>query len=179
MNFEKTPVVGAFVIDLEQREDSRGFFARAFCQREFEEHGLNPEVVQCNLSLSTEVGTLRGMHLQRPPHEEAKLVRCIRGALWDVVLDLRPGSPSYLHSYGVELTPDNRRALYIPEGCGHGFQTLVRNTEAFYLVSSAYAPGAGGGVRWNDPAFDLKWPDVAERVLSEQDRSWPDYRRVD
>jgi len=178
MKFEKTPVDGAFLIDLEQREDARGFFARAFCRSEFEEHGLNPEVVQCNLSLSREVGTLRGMHFQHPPHEEAKLVRCIRGALWDVVLDLRPGSPSYLRSYGVELTPDNRRALFVPEGCAHGFQTLAPETEAFYLVSSAYAPEAAAGVRWDDPAFGLEWPDVAERVLSEQDQSWPDYSRV-
>ena len=177
MIFEETPVVGAFVIDLEPRGDARGFFARAFCRKEFEEHGLNPEVAQCNLSLSTEVGTLRGMHFQRAPHEEAKLVRCIRGALWDVVLDLRPDSPSYLLSYGVELTPQNRRALFVPEGCAHGFQTLVRDTEAFYLVSSAYAPEAAGGVRWDDPAFDLHWPNAAERVLSEQDRNWPDYAR--
>ena len=179
MIFEKTPLLGAFVIHLEPRGDSRGFFARSFCRREFEEHGLNPEVTQCNVSQNGEAGTLRGMHYQRPPHEEAKLVRCTRGALWDVALDLRPDSPSYLGSYGIELTPDNRLALYVPEGCAHGYQTLVPDTEAFYLVSSSYAPEAAGGVRWDDPAFGLEWPDTAERVLSEQDRAWPDYTRVD
>lgn len=176
MRFEETPVVGAFAIDLEPRGDERGFFARAFCRREFEGHGLDPDVVQCNLSLSTNAGTLRGMHLQRPPHEEAKLVRCTRGALWDVVLDLRPDSPSYLSSYGVELTADNRRMLYIPAGCAHGFQTLVPDTEAFYQVSAAYAPEHEGGVRWDDPVFALEWPEAAERTISEKDRSWPDYR---
>lgn len=178
MIFEETPVAGAFLIDLERREDDRGFFARAFCRREFEEHGLNPDVVQCNLSLSANAGTLRGMHFQRPPHEEAKLVRCTRGALWDVVLDLRPGSPTYLASYGAELSADNRRMLYIPEGCAHGFQTLVPETEAFYQVSAAYAPDHEGGVRWDDPAFGLEWPEAAERTISAKDLAWPDYEPV-
>lgn len=178
MIFEETPVAGAFLIDLERREDDRGFFARAFCRREFEEHGLNPDVVQCNLSLSANAGTLRGMHFQRPPHEEAKLVRCTRGALWDVVLDLRPGSPTYLASYGAELSADNRRLLYIPEGCAHGFQTLVPETEAFYQVSAAYAPDHEGGVRWDDPAFGLEWPEAAERTISAKDLAWPDYEPV-
>jgi dTDP-4-dehydrorhamnose 3,5-epimerase len=176
--FNKTTVEGAFVIALEPRGDERGFFARAFCRREFEEHGLNAEVVQCNLSLSPNAGTLRGMHFQRPPHEEAKLVRCTRGALWDVVLDLRPESRSYLSWYGVELNADNRRGLYIPEGCAHGFQTLAPNTEAFYQVSAAYAPDHEGGVRWDDRAFGLEWPEAATRTISEKDRGWPDYEPV-
>jgi dTDP-4-dehydrorhamnose 3,5-epimerase len=175
VKFEPTPVVGAFVVDVVPIGDERGFFARAFCRREFAEHGLNPDVVQCNLSLSEDPGTLRGMHFQRPPHEEAKLVRCTRGALWDVVLDLRPGSPSYLRWYGVELTPENRRMLYVPEGCAHGFQTLLPGTEAFYQVSAAYAPAFEGGVRWDDPAFGIEWPDAPARTLSEKDRAWPDY----
>jgi dTDP-4-dehydrorhamnose 3,5-epimerase len=178
VTFEETPIAGAFVIELERRGDERGFFARVFCRREFEEHGLNPNVVQCNLSLSAKPGTLRGMHFQRPPHEEAKLVRCTRGALWDVVLDLRPDSPTYLAWYGVELNAENRRLLYIPEGCAHGFQTLVPDTEAFYQVSAAYAPEHEGGVRWNDPAFGLEWPEAAERTISEKDQGWPDYRPV-
>jgi dTDP-4-dehydrorhamnose 3,5-epimerase len=178
VRFEETPVAGAFVIDLEPIGDERGFFSRAFCRREFEEHGLNPDVVQCNLSLSMLAGTLRGMHFQRPPHEEAKLVRCTRGALWDVVLDLRPDSPTYLRWYGVELDPENRRALYVPEGCAHGFQTLVPETEAFYQVSAAYAPTHDAGVRWDDPAFGIEWPDAAERTISDKDLGWPDYEPV-
>jgi len=177
--FNETKVEGAFVIDLEPRGDERGFFARAFCRREFEQRGLNPDVAQCNLSLSAHVGTLRGMHFQRAPHEEAKLVRCTRGSLWDVVLDLRPESRSYLSWYGVELTADNRRMLYVPKGCAHGFQTLAPDTEAFYQVSASYAPEAEGGVRWNDPAFGLEWPEAAERTISAKDLSWPDYQPED
>jgi dTDP-4-dehydrorhamnose 3,5-epimerase len=173
--FTETEVLGAFIIDLERRGDERGFFARAFCRREFEEHGLNPEVVQCNLSLSADIGTLRGMHFQLPPHEEAKLVRCTRGALYDVALDLRPKSPSYLRWVGAELTAENRTMLYVPEGCAHGFQTLATDTEAFYQVSASYAPEAERGVRWDDPAFGIEWPEAAERTLSDKDRAWPDY----
>jgi dTDP-4-dehydrorhamnose 3,5-epimerase len=176
--FTETIVSGAFVIDLELRGDERGFFARTFCRAEFEEHGLNPYVDQCNLSLSMQAGTLRGMHFQLPPHEEAKLVRCTRGALYDVALDLRPDSSSYLRWAGVELSADNHRMLYVPEGCAHGFQTLVAETEAFYQVSAAYAPDAERGVRWNDPAFAIEWPEVEERVISDKDRSWPDYERA-
>lgn len=175
MIFRETAVAGAFVIELEPRGDERGFFARAFCRHEFEEHGLNPAVVQCNVSISAAEGTLRGMHFQLPPHEEAKLVRCTRGALWDVALDLRPDSPTYRRWSGVELTADNRRMLYVPEGCAHGFQTLVPDTEAFYQVSAAYAPDAERGVRWDDPAFAIEWPSTARRVLSPKDATWPDY----
>jgi dTDP-4-dehydrorhamnose 3,5-epimerase len=173
--FHETAVAGVFVVELELRGDDRGFFARAFCRREFEEQGLNPAVIQCNLSFSAAEGTLRGMHFQRPPHEEAKLVRCTRGALWDVALDLRRSSPTYRRWTGVELTADNRRMLYVPEGCAHGFQTLVPDTEAFYQVSAAYAPEAEHGVRWDDPAFGIEWPRADGRVLSPKDASWPDF----
>lgn len=175
MIFRETAVAGVFVIELEPRGDERGFFARVFCRAEFEEHGLNPHVEQCNVSLSPQAGTLRGMHFQLPPHAEAKTVRCTRGALWDVALDLRPDSPSYLRWVGVELTGENRRMLYVPEGCAHGFQTLADETEAFYQVSSAYAPDAERGVRWDDPAFGIEWPAAVSRVISDKDRSWPDY----
>jgi dTDP-4-dehydrorhamnose 3,5-epimerase len=179
VTFTETEVAGAFVIDLETRSDERGFFARTFCRREFEEHGLNPEIAQSNLSLSASAGTLRGMHLQLPPHEEAKLVRCTSGALYDVALDLRPESPSYLRWVGVELTAENRRMLYVPEGCAHGFQTLLPDTEAFYQVSAAYAPEAERGFRWDDVAFGIEWPDAAERTISEKDEQWPDYEPMD
>ena len=179
MIFRETGVAGAWIIELEPRGDERGFFARAFCRREFLERGMNPEVVQCNLSLSAEVGTLRGMHFQLPPHEEAKLVRCTRGALWDVALDLRPDSASYLRWVGAELNAENRTMLYVPEGCAHGFQTLAPETEAFYQVSTSYAPEAERGVRWDDPAFRIGWPAAPARVVSEKDLSWPDYIPVE
>ena len=179
MIFTATTIADAFIIDLETRSDERGFFARAFCRREFEQHGLNPEVAQCNLSLSVRAGTLRGMHFQVPPHEEAKLIRCTQGALYDVALDLRPDSVSYLRWVGVELTAENRRLLYVPEGCAHGFQTLLPNTEVFYQLSSAYAPEAEGGYRWDDEAFGIEWPEAADRTISERDVQWPDYERVD
>lgn len=175
MIFTELAVAGAFVIDLEKREDARGYFARAWCAREFEEHGLNPNLVQVNLSFNDEAGTLRGMHFQRAPHEEAKSVRCTRGAIYDVVLDLRPDSPTYKDWAALELSADNRRMLYVPEGCGHGYQTLTPETETLYQVSAFYAPDSEGGVRWNDPAFGIDWPDAPRRILSEKDASWPDY----
>jgi dTDP-4-dehydrorhamnose 3,5-epimerase len=175
VTFEETPVAGAFVVDVEPVEDERGFFARFFCRREFADRGLNPDVVQCNLSFNVHAGTLRGLHFQRPPHEEAKLIRCVRGAIWDVVLDLRPDSSSYLRWHGVELTADNRRMLFVPEGCAHGFQTLVPETEVLYQMSAGYAPDAGAGVRWDDPAFGIRWPDAGDRVISPKDASWPAY----
>lgn len=178
MIFTETEVAGVYVIEIERRGDERGFFARTFCRQEFEDHGLNPHVEQCNVSLSTQAGTLRGMHFQLPPHEEAKLVRCTRGVLFDVALDLRANSASYLRWAGVELSAENRRMLYIPGGCAHGFQTLVPETEAFYQVSAAYAPEAERGVRWDDAAFGIEWPEVDERVISEKDRAWPDWDRA-
>jgi dTDP-4-dehydrorhamnose 3,5-epimerase len=171
--FSETELRGAFVVDLEPRGDERGFFARAWCAREFRDHGLSPALVQCNISFNPHRGTVRGMHFQRVPHAEAKLVRCTRGALFDVIIDLRPESPTFKRWTGVELTADNRRALFVPEGFAHGYQTLVADTEAFYQVSEFYAPEAEGGVRWDDPAFGIEWPLATEPVLSDKDRNWP------
>jgi dTDP-4-dehydrorhamnose 3,5-epimerase len=172
MRFTETAVVGAFVIDPEPFSDERGSFARVFCAHEFEEHGLEPRIVQSNLSVNHQAGTLRGLHYQRAPHEETKLVRCIRGALFDVVVDLRPGSPSYRRWVGVELTADNQRALFVPRGCAHGFQTLVDDTEAIYDVSAMYAPDHEAGAHHADPAFGIEWP-LPVASISDKDRSWP------
>ena len=175
MTFTETDLPGAFVVDLEPRQDDRGFFARAWCETEFAEHGLSTVVAQCNVSFSRKKGTLRGLHYQVAPHAEVKLVRCLRGALYDVIVDLRPASPTYRRWLGVELTAENRRMLYVPEGFAHGFQTLADDTEAFYQVSAAYAPDAERGVRWDDPAFAIEWPDAEGALMSEKDRSWPDF----
>lgn len=175
MIFTPLELEGAFLVDLEPHPDERGFFARAWCREEFEAHGLNNALVQCNLSFNHLRGTLRGMHYQRAPHAEAKLVRCTRGAILDVIVDLRPGSPTHARWLGVELTEENRSALYVPEGFAHGYQTLTDGTETLYQVSAAYAPGAEGGVRWDDPAFGIEWPDADPRIVSDKDRAWPDY----
>ena len=175
MIFIETELSGAFVVDLDRREDERGFFARAWCTREFEEHGLSPSVVQCNLSFNHRSGTLRGLHYQAPPSEEAKLVRCTRGAIYDVIVDLRRTSPTFKGWIAVELSAQNRRALYVPEGFAHGYQTLADETETFYQVSEFFNPDAELGLRWDDPAFRIDWPDAAERIISEKDRSWPNF----
>ncbi len=174
MIFHATEITGAYVIDVEQRRDERGFFARAWCQREFAAHGLTAQVVQTNISYSKHRGTLRGMHFQRAPYAEAKLVRCTRGAIYDVIIDLRPDSPSYRRWIGVELSAATYRMLYVPEGCAHGFQTLVDDTEVTYQVSQFYTPDAEGGVRYNDAAFNIAWP-LEVTVISDKDRQWPDY----
>jgi dTDP-4-dehydrorhamnose 3,5-epimerase len=176
MIFSPTEVKGAFIIDLEKREDERGFFARAFCQREFEQHGLTSHMVQCNLSFNHKKGTLRGMHYQAAPHGETKLVRCIRGEIYDVIIDLRADSPTAMKWVGVELSAENHRMLYVPGGCAHGFQTLTDNSEVFYLVSEFYTPAAERGARWNDHAFNIRWPEVAQRTVSPKDASWPDFQ---
>ena len=176
MIFTETELPGAYVIDLERREDERGFFARAWCAEEFAEHGLSTKLVQANLSFNLRKGTLRGMHFQVDPHAEAKLVRCTRGAVYDVIVDLRPGSDTYKRWVGIELDADSRRAVYVPEGFAHGYQTLEPETETFYQVSEYYTPEAEGGVRWDDPAFGIEWPDPANALMSEKDRSWPDFR---
>ena len=175
MIFTPLELDGAYLVELDAREDERGFFARAWCREEFQAHGLNSAVVQCNLAFSRERGTLRGMHFQREPHEEAKLIRCTRGAIFDAIVDLRPESPTHTRWLGVELTADNRRALYVPEGFAHGYLTLVDETETLYQVSEAYAPDAEAGVRWDDPAFGIVWPTTGRRIISEKDRAWPDY----
>jgi dTDP-4-dehydrorhamnose 3,5-epimerase len=174
VNFVPLALNGAFRIELDPREDERGSFARTWCAREAEAHGLNPRVVQCSVSRNLLKGTLRGMHYQRPPHAEAKLVRCTRGAVLDVVLDLRPGSPTFKQWEALELTPDNGIQLYIPEGFAHGFQTLVDDTEVLYQMSEFHHPATACGVRWNDPAFEIAWP-FADPILSERDASYPDF----
>lgn len=174
MIFHQTPLVGAYVIELEQHGDERGFFARAWCAREFEQQGLVTDVAQVNLSYNKKRGTLRGMHYQVAPHDEVKLVRCIRGALYDAIIDLRKDSASYGQSFGVELSADNRKTFYVPAGFAHGFQTLEDDTEALYQVSSFYTPGAERGVRYDDARFEVQWP-LPVAVISEKDANWPDY----
>jgi dTDP-4-dehydrorhamnose 3,5-epimerase len=175
MIFAETPLPGAFVIDVEPVADERGSFARTFSRDEFEEHGLNAAVVQCNVSFNARRGTLRGMHYQADPYGECKLVRCTLGAIYDVIVDLRPESPAYCRWFAVELTAENRRMLYIPEGLAHGFQTLADGSEVFYQMSQSYAPSHARGVRWDDPSFGIRWPD-AERIMSERDRTYPNFR---
>jgi dTDP-4-dehydrorhamnose 3,5-epimerase len=177
MKFHPTPLVGAYTIELEKRGDERGFFARFYCQREFEAAGIRTPIVQINNSLSAKAGTLRGMHYQLPPAAEVKVVRCIRGALYDVIIDLRPDSPSFGKSFGAELSAENRVMMYVPKGFAHGFITLIDDTEAFYLVSAFYTPDAERGVRFNDPRFGVSWPRPPIEV-SDKDRNWPDYDPV-
>jgi dTDP-4-dehydrorhamnose 3,5-epimerase len=171
MIFVETPLRGAFTIDLERHEDERGFFARTFCANEFAKHGLNPNVVQCNLSSNSKAGTLRGMHFQTKPAGEAKLVRCVRGAIHDVVVDLRPESPTYRRLFALQLTMENRRALYIPESFGHGFQTLVDDTEVEYQMSEFHDPQQARGFRYDDSAFSIQWPRPVS-MISAQDLNW-------
>jgi len=173
--FLETALAGAFVIELERIEDERGYFARTFCAREFREHGLTAEVVQANTSFNRRKGTLRGLHFQAAPHEEAKLVRCTRGAVYDVIVDLRSGSPTFRRWISVELTAESDTMLFVPEGFAHGYQTLEDDTETAYLMTAYYEPSAGRGVRWDDPAFGIDWPAVEERTINERDRSWPDF----
>lgn len=175
MIFTPTKLQGAFIIDLKKLEDERGFFARTFCANEFADNNLETKFVQGNTSLSFKKGTLRGMHFQKPPYEEDKLVRCTKGALYDVIIDLRKDSPTYKEWIGVELTENNQRALLVPRGFGHGFITLKDNTEANYLVSQFYTPGAEAGIRYNDPQFEILWP-FEPIVVSEKDANHPDYQ---
>lgn len=174
MIFHETPLAGAYVVDLEKRGDDRGFFARAFCAREFAAQGLPTEFVQANNSLSAQRGTLRGMHYQLAPHAETKLVRCIRGALWDCIVDLRPDSPTFCQWYAAELSAENRRMMVAPHGFAHGFITLTDACEAFYLVDAYYAPEHERGVRWNDPKFAIEWP-LEPTVLSPRDAEQRDF----
>jgi dTDP-4-dehydrorhamnose 3,5-epimerase len=174
MIFAETRLPGAFLVELEKREDERGFFARAFCESEFLRHGLASHFVQVNNSLSRVAGTLRGMHYQLAPKAETKLVRCIRGVLFDVLLDLRPGSPTFGQSWGAELSCENRRLMYVPKGFAHGFVTLADDTEALYFVDEFYAPAQERCIRWNDPRFKIEWP-RAPAVISEKDRDQRDF----
>ena len=174
MIFTETKLKGAFIIELARHQDDRGFFARTFCRKELEANGLIADVAQANLSLSKARGTLRGMHYQKSPFEETKLVRCTRGALYDVIIDLRPDSPTYKKWIGVELTADNYRMLFVPKNFAHGFITLTDDTEVTYMVSQFYAPGSELGIRWNDPQFGIQWPGDVQ-VISEKDAGWPDF----
>ena len=172
--FTATTLNDVLIIELEKRVDNRGFFARTFCEREFELHGLQSSFVQCNISFNRVKGTLRGMHFQTAPHEEVKLIRCTRGAIFDAIIDLRSGSPTFKQHLAVVLSADNGKALYVPEGFAHGFQTLEDNTEVFYQMSQFYVPDHARGVRWNDPAFGIEWP-ADERIILERDQSYPDF----
>ncbi|MEW6188196.1 MAG: dTDP-4-dehydrorhamnose 3,5-epimerase family protein [Thermodesulfobacteriota bacterium] len=201
MLFKETKLKGAYIIELEPVEDQRGYFARSFCRNEFKLHGISMEVVQCNISYNKKKGTLRGMHFQVPPSEEAKIVSCSKGAIYDVIIDLRPDSPTYCKWLGVELSANRSpltahrslltahrslltahpsplagscRMLYVPRGFAHGFLTLEDDTELFYLMSEFYSPGHGRGIRWNDPFFGITWPGEV-KVVSDQDRSYPDF----
>jgi dTDP-4-dehydrorhamnose 3,5-epimerase len=173
MRFTPTPLRDAYVVELEKIEDERGYFARTWCEREFGEHGLDNRLVQCSASFNARKGTLRGLHYQVAPHAETKLVRCTRGAIFDVIVDLRPSSPTFLKWFGAELTAENGRMLHIPRGFAHGFQTVSDNSEIFYQMSAFWEPAAGRGVRWNDPLLGVRWP-LEVTVISEKDRLYPD-----
>lgn len=172
MKFTETKLKGAFILDLEEISDHRGFFARTFCAKEFEQHGLKPNIAQCNLSFNFQKGTLRGMHYQVEPAREAKLLRCIQGAIYDVIIDMRRDSPTYLEHVGVELSAENRRALYVPEQFAHGYQALTDGAEVLYQVSEFYTPGCEQGLRHDDPAFKINWP-LPTSEISEKDANWP------
>lgn len=175
MIFTATPLAGLYLVEPERHEDERGWFARSWCAREFADHGLDARLAQTSLSFNRQRGTLRGMHYQRAPHAEAKLVRCVRGAIWDVAVDLRPESPTRGRWQGFELSAENGCALYVPEGFAHGFQTLLAESEVLYHISNFYAPEAATGVRHDDPAFAIAWP-LPVASISQRDASWPDYQ---
>ncbi len=177
MRYVATPLNQVWIVEIEPVEDDRGFFARTWCTREFAEHGLNPQLLQCNLSWNRRKGTVRGMHFQRPPHEEAKLVRCTRGAIYDVVVDLRPASPSFRAWFALELSAAGRQLVYVPEGCAHGFQTLEDDCEVFYQMTAVHVPAAADGVRWNDPAFGVRWP-LPVTLISDKDAGYVDFDRA-
>lgn len=173
MIFQRATLPGVQVIDIEENRDPRGSFARIWCEREFVNHGLPARMVQASLSVTAQAGTIRGMHYQAAPSREGKLVQCLRGAVFDVVIDLRPDSPRFKRTFGIELTAANRKAVYAPPGLAHGFQTLVDNVELLYLMSDFYSPEASRGVRWNDPAFSIVWP-LPVTVMADRDRDYPD-----
>lgn len=177
MIFTHTPLDGAYLIEPERLSDERGFFARVFCNDEFREAGISFEIAQANVSMNTHRGTVRGMHYQAVPYQEAKCVRCTKGAIYDVIIDIRPESPTFTKWIGIELTDENRQTLFVPEGFAHGFQTLRENTEVFYLMSTPYEATSGRGVRHDDPRFDIDWP-VEVSMISEKDNSWPTFDEV-
>lgn len=177
MIFRETELTGAFIIELEKKEDKRGFFARAWCQEAFERMGLNVNMAQCNISFNKKRGTLRGMHYQAAPYGEAKLVRCTRGAIHDIILDLRPQSSSFGKYVAVHLSAENHKMVYLPEGCAHGFQTLEDDTEVFYQMSRRYEPEYSRGARWNDPAFAISWP-IENPIILDRDSAYPDFSDI-
>jgi len=174
MIFTETQLNGAYVIEIKKLEDARGFFSRVWCKNEFEAHGLIPDIVQINTSLSKKKGTLRGMHYQVEPNQESKIIRCTKGSIYDVIIDLRPKSPTYKKWLGIELTAENYKMLYVPEDFAHGFQTLEDDTEVVYQVSQFYSPQSEQGVRYNDPAFGIRWP-IDVQVITDKDKNWADY----
>jgi len=176
MIFTETKLAGAYIIDIEPIKDERGFFARTWCQKEFQEIGLNFDLVQCNISYNKRKGTVRGMHYQASPFDEAKLVRCVRGSIYDVIIDLRSNSTSRMQWTAVELTADNKRMLYIPEGFAHGFQTLQDDTEVFYQMNEFYHPESARGIKWNDLSFNIQWPILSEIIVSEKDNSYSEFK---
>lgn len=176
MKFTPGKISGSFIIDLDKREDERGFFARAFCVNEFEEQGLVSKFVQSNMSTNYKKGTIRGLHYQKAPHEEVKVFRCIKGKVFDVVVDLRKDSPTYKQWMGVELSDENHLMLYVPAGCANGYQALEDGAEMLYMVSEFYTPGAEAGIRWNDPVFGIEWPIMDEVIVSEKDQNQIDYK---
>jgi dTDP-4-dehydrorhamnose 3,5-epimerase len=177
MKFEETTLAGVWTIEIERLEDSRGWFTRTFDSGEFRARGLNPDVLQCNSSFNTRAGTIRGMHYQSEPYGESKLVRCVRGAIFDVAVDLRPESPTFCRWYGIELSAENRRASFISSGIAHGFQTVTNDCEVLYQMGQRYVPEAACGVRWDDPAFAIRWrPSAGELIISDKDRAYPDFR---
>lgn len=174
--FRETKLKGAFVIDPQRFEDERGFLARSFSEQEFLSHGLNPRMAECNISFSSRRYTVRGMHFQHPPFAQAKLIRCTKGAIYDVIIDLRPDSPTFKQWIGEELTAENRCMLYVPEGFAHGFQTLEEETEVFYQITNFYNSDSEGGVRWNDPAFAIRWPATDGVTIKDRDANYPDFK---
>jgi len=176
--FSKTSLRDAFIVDLMPFQDERGFFARTWCEEEFKAQGLDPRIAQCSVSFNRHKGTLRGMHLQLPPFAEAKLVRCTQGAIYDIIIDLRTDSETYMQWLGEELTAENHRALYVPKGFAHGFITLLDNTEVFYMISEFYAPESARGIRWDDQQFAIDWP-VKVNVISDKDLSYPEYKAAE
>jgi dTDP-4-dehydrorhamnose 3,5-epimerase len=176
MDFTTTRLKGAFLVSPTRIADHRGYFGRGFCRDEFSRHGLNPNIAQLNIGFSHQKGTLRGLHYQVSPHEEAKFVRCTRGALFDVVVDLRRDSPTRGKWFGADLTPENGLMMYVPEGCAHGYQTLTDDTEMYYSTSAPYSASASRGARYDDPAFGISWP-IPVAVISDTDAKWPDYLR--
>ncbi|MCP4369004.1 MAG: dTDP-4-dehydrorhamnose 3,5-epimerase [Deltaproteobacteria bacterium] len=178
MIFKETCLTGAYTIELEEHSDERGFFARAWCKKEFMTQGLTSNIVQANFAFTINKGTIRGMHYQIAPNEEAKLMRCIKGAIYDVIIDLRPESSMYKQWFGVELSSENRKMLYVPKGFAHGYQSLTDNVETFYMVSEFYSPDSERAVRWNDPAFSIEWPITKNLTISDKDRNWPDFSEI-